>query len=179
MWRERAQELETQLEAAVEERQKGADDVAALRAQMEAAAEEKAAVAQEVFLMSKRLREALSSEGKITAGYAAAMSCNLSPRVPRSDIPSSRTLHPAYSYFHFPSPARPTSFVCRLVQAKADRDALEARVATLDGEVAALREEKEALEIRHTTNEMLIASLESSLIFYRDKVRPYVSRPHP
>jgi len=60
------------------------------------------------------------------------------------------------------------------VQAKADRDALEARVATLDVEVAALREEKEALEIRHTTNEMLIASLESSTIFYRDKVRPYL-----
>jgi len=77
MWRERAQVLETQLEAAVEERAKGADDVAALRAQLEAAAEEKAAVAQEVLFMSKRLREALSSEGKITAGYAA-MSCNMS-----------------------------------------------------------------------------------------------------
>ena len=85
----------------MEEREKGADDVAALRAQLEAAAEEKAAVAQEVFLMSKRLREALSSEGKITAGYAA-MSCNLSPRVPRSDIPSC-TLHPAYSSLIYPS----------------------------------------------------------------------------
>ena len=32
-----------------------------------------------------------------------------------------------------------------------------------------LEEEKEALELKNGTNEMLIASLESSTIFYRDK----------